>query len=114
MLTGGDGEVAFHGEYREIVPEERIVTTEVLEMPGAPADDAGAPLNIVTFTERDERTTLTLLVQCESRELRDTILASGMGSWRSRCAERGVHRGTEATRFGCVPGRTAAGSPAVA
>ncbi|MBF6441831.1 SRPBCC family protein [Nocardia farcinica] len=78
VLTGGDGEVAFHGEYREIVPEERIVTTEVLEMPGAPADDAGAPLNIVTFTERGGRTTLTLLVQCESRELRDTILASGM------------------------------------
>src|SRR6476619_1440456 len=28
MLAHGEFEVAFHGEYREIVPDERIVTTE--------------------------------------------------------------------------------------
>ena len=56
-------EVAFHGEYREIVPNERIVSTEVFE--GAPdADpDAGATLNTATFTEADGRTTLTILVR---------------------------------------------------
>ena len=36
MEAEGGFEVAFHGEYREIVPNERIVNTEVYEMPGAP------------------------------------------------------------------------------
>jgi uncharacterized protein YndB with AHSA1/START domain len=73
------GEVAFHGEYREIVPDERIVTTEVYEMPGAePLAAADEPLNIVTFTEIGGRTTLSLLAQTTSRELRDTIIESGM------------------------------------
>jgi predicted metal-dependent TIM-barrel fold hydrolase len=29
MVAEGDLEVGFHGEYREIVPNERIVSTEV-------------------------------------------------------------------------------------
>ena len=33
MVADGGFEVAFHGEYREIVPDERIVTTEVYEIP---------------------------------------------------------------------------------
>ena len=77
VIAGEGYEVAFHGEYREIVPNERIVTTEVFE--GAPeTPDADAPLNIVTFTEADGRTTLTLLVQCASQEVRDMIINSGM------------------------------------
>jgi uncharacterized protein YndB with AHSA1/START domain len=79
MVASGGFEVAFHGEFREIVPNERIVNTEVYELPGAPplpAEDE--PLNIVTFAEADGRTTLTLLVQTTSRELRDTIIDSGM------------------------------------
>ncbi|HYM63744.1 MAG TPA: SRPBCC family protein [Gaiellaceae bacterium] len=76
MVATGGFEVAFHGEYREIVPNERIVTTEVYEMPEAPEGEA--PLNIVTITEADGRTTLTILVQCPSQELRDTIVNSGM------------------------------------
>src|ERR671920_544304 len=79
MVAEGGHEVAFHGEYREIVPDERIVTTEVFEMPGAEdVPDAEAPLNVVTFAEADGRTTLELLVQCPTRELRDMILESGM------------------------------------
>jgi uncharacterized protein YndB with AHSA1/START domain len=79
MAASGGFQVAFHGEYREIVPNERIVTTEVYE--GAEAQglaDVEPPLNIVTFTEADGRTTLTLLVECGSRELRDAIIESGM------------------------------------
>jgi uncharacterized protein YndB with AHSA1/START domain len=77
MVADGGFEVAFHGEYREIVPDERIVTTEVFE--GAPeAPGAEPPLNIVTFAEVDGRTTLTLLVQCPSKEIRDLIIDSGM------------------------------------
>jgi uncharacterized protein YndB with AHSA1/START domain len=80
VLVTNDGfEVAFHGEYHEIVPDERIVTTEVYEMPGVePLAAADEPLNIVTFTEVDGRTTLSLLAQTTSRELRDTIIESGM------------------------------------
>jgi uncharacterized protein YndB with AHSA1/START domain len=76
MIATGGFEVAFHGEYREIVPNERIVTTEVYE--GAPGGDDDPPLNIITFTEVDGRTTLELLVQCPSREIRDLIMESGM------------------------------------
>ncbi len=79
MIASGGFEVAFHGEYREIVPNERIVTTEVYEMPEAEAmPEADAPLNIISFTEVDGRTTLTLLVQTTSKALRDVIVDSGM------------------------------------
>jgi uncharacterized protein YndB with AHSA1/START domain len=79
MTAGGGFEVAFHGEYREIVPEERIVTTEVFEMPGAEQPpDGEAVLNIVDFAESGGRTRLELLVQCPTKELRDTIIDSGM------------------------------------
>jgi uncharacterized protein YndB with AHSA1/START domain len=79
MVASGGYEVAFHGEFREIVPNERIVTTEVYEMPDAEAPpEAEVPLNIITFTEVDGRTTLTLLTQCPSKELRDAIIDSGM------------------------------------
>jgi uncharacterized protein YndB with AHSA1/START domain len=78
LVANGGFEVAFHGEFREIVPNERILSTEVYEMPGAPTGDEGAPLNTVTFTEMDGRTILTLLTECWSKELRDTIINSGM------------------------------------
>jgi uncharacterized protein YndB with AHSA1/START domain len=79
MVASGGFEVAFHGEFREIVPNERIVNTEVYEMPDAPPlPPEDEPLNIVTFTEAGGRTTLTLLVQCTSKELRDAIIDSGM------------------------------------
>jgi uncharacterized protein YndB with AHSA1/START domain len=79
MVAHGGFEVAFHGEYREIVPNERIVTTEVYEGPEAEGlSEADAPLNTVTFTEVDGRTTLTLLVQTTTKELRDAIIDSGM------------------------------------
>ncbi len=73
MIAHGDFEVAFHGEYHEIVPNERIVCTEVYE--GMP--DAGA-VETLTFTEVDGRTTLTILVQHEKPEHRDAHINSGM------------------------------------
>jgi uncharacterized protein YndB with AHSA1/START domain len=76
MIATGGFEVAFHGEFREIVENERIVTTEVYE--GAPGGDDDPPLNVITFTEVDGRTTLELLVQCPSKQVRDMIIDSGM------------------------------------
>jgi uncharacterized protein YndB with AHSA1/START domain len=73
MVTDDGFEVAFHGEYREIVPNERIVSTEVYE--GMPEGEA---LNTMTFTEADRRTTLTVLVQHASKEARDAHINSGM------------------------------------
>lgn len=76
MVTEGGFEVAFHGEYREIVPNERLVTTEVYE--GAPNAEDNPTLNTLTLTEKDGRTTMTLLTECPSREVRDMIIDSGM------------------------------------
>jgi len=74
VMTAHEGfEVAFHGEYREIVPNERIVTTEVYEAVPGPG-----VIDIVTFSEAGERTTLELLVECGSRDVRDMIMESGM------------------------------------
>jgi uncharacterized protein YndB with AHSA1/START domain len=77
MIAHGEFEVAFHGEYREIVPGERIVTTEVYE--GAPPAPEGEDvLNVIAFTEVDGRTLLELLVKTPSKEVRDMIVDSGM------------------------------------
>jgi len=73
MVTSDGFEVGFHGEYREIVPDERIVSTEVYE--GMPD---GQALNTLTFTEAKGRTTLTILVQHTSKEHRDAHIDSGM------------------------------------
>jgi uncharacterized protein YndB with AHSA1/START domain len=73
MVANGGFEVAFHGEYREIVPNERIVSTEVYE-----AMPEGEAVETLTFTEVDGRTILTVLVQHTSKEDRDTHINSGM------------------------------------
>jgi uncharacterized protein YndB with AHSA1/START domain len=73
MTANGGFEVAFHGEYREIITDERIVSTEVFEgMPDA------AAVSTATFAELDGRTTLTVLVEHTSQQHRDMHLASGM------------------------------------
>jgi uncharacterized protein YndB with AHSA1/START domain len=66
-------EVAFHGEYWEIVPDERLVTTEVYE--GFPDAEA---VDTLTLTEEDGRTTMTILVQHSSKAHRDAHIESGM------------------------------------
>ena len=74
VMVAHDGfEVAFHGEYREIVPDERIVSTEVYE--GMPDGEA---LDTLTLTEADGRTTLAVLVQHSSKADRDAHIDSGM------------------------------------
>ena len=75
MVAKGDFQVAFHGEYSEVVENERLVNTEVYE--GAPPGTAPAP-SIATFEESEGRTTLSMLMRVESREVRDMIIDSGM------------------------------------
>jgi uncharacterized protein YndB with AHSA1/START domain len=74
MEAPGFGEVGFHGEYKEIVPNERLVSTEIYE--GAP--EAGAALDTLTLTDENGRTTLTLLVEHQTKLARDMHVESGM------------------------------------
>ncbi len=77
VMTTAEGgfEVGFHGEYREIVPNERLVSTEVFE--GMPEGEA---LDTLTLAEQDGRTTMTILVQHATKEQRDGHVNSGMES----------------------------------
>jgi uncharacterized protein YndB with AHSA1/START domain len=80
VMTANQGlELAFHGRYREIVPNEHIVSTAVFEMPGAEAiPEEHVPVNTVTFAESDGQTTLTVLTRTTSKDMRDGIISSGM------------------------------------
>jgi uncharacterized protein YndB with AHSA1/START domain len=78
MEAGGGYEVAFRGEYREIVPDERLVNTEVFE--GIPQPDDHAGLITVTLTEKDGRTFMEMLCDYRDRADRDALIESGMES----------------------------------
>ena len=73
MIAQGGFEVAFHGVYRELVPNERIVSTEVFE--GFPDGEA---VNTMTLTESNGRTTMRVLVQHAVKAHRDAHIESGM------------------------------------
>jgi uncharacterized protein YndB with AHSA1/START domain len=76
MVTPDGLEVGFHGEYREIVPNERLVSTEAYE--GIPDADLHAALDTMTLTEKDGCTTVTILVEHPTKEGRDAHINSGM------------------------------------
>jgi uncharacterized protein YndB with AHSA1/START domain len=70
---------AFSGKYTEVTPHSRLVYTQIFEptAAGANPDDAGIVIT-VTFDERDGKTHLISRTVCPSKDVRDTILASGM------------------------------------
>ena len=79
MVTLDGTEVGFHGEYQEVVPDERLVSTEVYEgLPEGVSEEDAATVNTTTFTESDGHTTLTILVQAKNKTSRDAIIESGM------------------------------------
>jgi uncharacterized protein YndB with AHSA1/START domain len=71
-------EMGMGGVFREIVPHERIVCTELFDE----AWYAGEALVTNVLVEQGGKTTLTLTSLFETRETRDAVLKSGM--------ERGV------------------------
>ena len=76
VLRGPDGtEHGFRGEYREVVPPERLVYTEAYDVEGLRDHPA---LVTVTFAEHAGRTTMTSVSLYESSEYRDGHLASGL------------------------------------
>jgi uncharacterized protein YndB with AHSA1/START domain len=66
--------LGIRGSFLEIVPNERLVTTESFD----PPFDQGEVTATVTFAERAGKTTLTITVLAPSKEVRDGMLKSGM------------------------------------
>lgn len=69
-------EMGVRGVYREVVPPERVVCTELFDDPWYP----GEALNTTVFVEQDGRTTLTATLRYQSRDARDGVLQSPMES----------------------------------
>jgi uncharacterized protein (TIGR03086 family) len=94
-------EFGWHGEYQQLQPPHRMVSTEVFE--GFP--DAGS-LNTTTLTEAEGVTTLQTLVQHSSQEHRDGHLQSGMEGGMQHTFDRLEvvlgEQSTVAGRFGRV------------
>jgi uncharacterized protein YndB with AHSA1/START domain len=94
VLRGPDGaEIVMRGVYREVVPPERLVSTEVFEgfseVGWRPEDET---LTTVLFAEHDGKTTCTATVRYPSQEVRDAALQldqawKGMGDALDRLAE---------------------------
>jgi uncharacterized protein YndB with AHSA1/START domain len=76
-LRDADGrEIVLRGEYREIVPSERIVSAEAFEgfsETGWRPEDA--TLSTMVFAEKDGRTTWTMTQVYPSRDVRDAVLS---------------------------------------
>ena len=86
MVTPDGFEVAFHGEYREIVPNELLVTTETYEgLPEGVSEEDGSTLNTATFEEAEGRTTVTLLIQAANGPPATRLSNPG---WKSACRTR--------------------------
>ena len=66
------GTLGWGGEFREVVPHERIIQTEAFD--GYP----GEALNTTTLEEHDGKTTMTIRMEYPSKEIRDIVLGTGM------------------------------------
>jgi uncharacterized protein YndB with AHSA1/START domain len=83
VMQGSDGtEMELSGEYREITPPDRLVSTESW------GGDWPDTLNTLTFTERDGKTTITTTVLYPSKEARDAALQTGMADGASQSFDR--------------------------
>lgn len=75
-------EMTIRGEYREIIPPERLVSTESWggEWPEA--------LNTLILTEADAKTTISQRIRYSSQQARDAALKSGMQDGISESFDR--------------------------
>jgi uncharacterized protein YndB with AHSA1/START domain len=75
VWRGPDGvTMGMGGVYREIVPETRLVTTEVFDE----AWYEGEAVGTLVLTEQDGKTTVTQSVLYQSKEVRDAVLKTPM------------------------------------
>jgi uncharacterized protein YndB with AHSA1/START domain len=70
---GPQGEFGFHGVYREIAPPERLVYTEIFD----PFPDAESVVTTV-ITEENGKSRLTVIAQYPTKDVRDTVIGTGM------------------------------------
>jgi uncharacterized protein YndB with AHSA1/START domain len=75
-------EMEMRGEYREVAPPERLISTESW------GGDWPETLNTLILTEEDGRTTMTQTVLYPSREARDAALGTGMQDGASQSFDR--------------------------
>ena len=82
-MTAHDGfEVAFHGEYREVVPNQRLVTTEFYE--GAPGTEPA----LTTATFVDSATAARVSTSSSSMRARPTATCTSSPAWSPACRTR--------------------------
>jgi uncharacterized protein YndB with AHSA1/START domain len=75
LWRGPDGiTMGMRGEYREVVPPERIVSTESFDESWYP----GGAVGTMVLTEDRGTTTVTTTVRYESKEAREAVLRSPM------------------------------------
>jgi uncharacterized protein YndB with AHSA1/START domain len=73
VWRNADGQImGMSGTYREVVAPERIVHTEKFD------DYPGEALSTTVLAEESGRTTLTMTILYETKEIRDSVLKSGM------------------------------------
>ena len=72
----GNEALVIHGIYKEVVPPERIVHTETMEM--SDCGQAGTLLATLELTESDGITHMKMTLSFDNKQARDGALASGM------------------------------------
>jgi uncharacterized protein YndB with AHSA1/START domain len=93
--------MGMRGVYQEVVPPERLVSTESFD------DYPGESLNTLILLEKDGKTTFTITVRYQSQEIRDAVIKSGMEHGAAECYDklaqmlaspepRGTERGAKA------------------
>jgi uncharacterized protein YndB with AHSA1/START domain len=81
LRVGPEHEMAFSGQYLEVTPPSKLVFTQHFEPTASGVQPGDQSITItVTFDERDGETHFLSRTVCPTRELRDTIIASGMES----------------------------------
>ncbi|MGB9333471.1 MAG: SRPBCC family protein [Candidatus Acidiferrales bacterium] len=99
----GGGIMALSGVYREIVPFERLVFTEVFDEDWT----GGETLVTMTFIEHDGKTTVTQSILYSSRAARDgalkTAMEEGMAMSYNRLAEQLPSLGVRGMEKGASP-----------
>jgi uncharacterized protein YndB with AHSA1/START domain len=71
--AGGKG-MGVSGVFLEVTPDERLVTNEAFDDPWY----KGEGHSTVTFVETGSKTTMTMTLRYDSKEVRDAVLASPM------------------------------------
>ena len=77
------GEVEFYGVYREIAPPDRLVFTEIYK----PFPHVESVVTTV-FTEERGKTRMTVTALYPSKDVRDTVLQSGMEHGAAKSYDR--------------------------